>query len=223
MNTISSFLNQFDWGSLGEWVLRALAVLLCIIVHEVCHGLAAMRLGDPTAQQSHRLSLNPLRHIDPFGLLMMLVAGFGWAKPVPVDMRYFKHPKSGMAITSLAGPTSNFVLAFLALWVSGMLIRLTATPFLITVINFLLHVAILSTGLCLFNLIPFPPLDGFKIVLSFLPDRQYYRALRYERYGMIVLILVFFLGAGGHYLSSAILTVFRFLCTLSGFPYSVFS
>ena len=222
MNTIAYFLHQFDWRSLGEWLIRAAAVLLCIIVHELCHGLVALQLGDPTAQQNHRLSLNPLRHIDPFGLLMMLVAGFGWAKPVPVDMRYFKHPKSGMALTSLAGPASNFILAFLALWGSGMLLKFSSAAFSMVIIQFLMQVAILSTGLCLFNLIPFPPLDGFKIVLSFLPDALYYKALRYERYNMIVLILAFFLGVGGQYLSEAILAFFRFLCMLSGFPYSSF-
>lgn len=219
MSGISTFLSQFDWGSLGEWVLRAVAVLVCIMVHEVSHGFVAMSLGDPTAKQSHRLSLNPIHHIDPIGLLMMVVAGFGWAKPVPVDMRYFKNPKSGMALTALAGPASNFVLAFFALWVAGLLLKLDTTSFLISVIQFLLLVAIMSIGLCLFNLIPFPPLDGFKIVLSFLPDSLYYKALRYERYGMIVLIMVFFVGFGGQYLTDAIRVVFRFLCMLSGFPY----
>ena len=104
-----------DFASMSAAVLRVAAIILCMTVHETCHGLAAYALGDPTAKSMHRLSLNPLRHIDWLGLALMFVAGFGWAKPVPVDLRYFKKPKQGMALTALAGPVSNFVLAFLAL------------------------------------------------------------------------------------------------------------
>ena len=217
-----SFWNMFDWERLSGWILRAAAVLICIIVHEISHGVAALCLGDPTAKQRHRLSLNPLRHLDPVGLLMMLFVGFGWAKPVPVDTRYFKHPKSGMALTALAGPLSNFLLAFSLLLGSRFLLGLEMTNTLIQVIRFLLQTAMLSTGLCVFNLIPFPPLDGFKILSAFLPDRIYYRVMQYERYGMLVLIAVFWIGGGSRFLSVAIQEVLRLLCALSGFPYSVF-
>ena len=88
-----------DWSSMGAMALRIVAVLLCLVVHEVCHGLAAYWLGDPTAKQSHRLSLNPIHHLDPFGLLMMVVVGFGWAKPVPVDPRYFRKPMCRRSFT----------------------------------------------------------------------------------------------------------------------------
>ncbi len=216
-----SFWNMFDWGQVLDWVLRAAAVLICIMVHEVSHGAAALWLGDPTAKSQHRLSLNPLRHLDPLGMLMMLFLGFGWAKPVPVDMRYFKHPKSGMALTALAGPASNFVLAFLMLFVSGLLLQLQLTSFLAQLISFLLQVAILSIGLGIFNLIPFPPLDGFKIISAFLPDRIYYTVMGYERYGILVLIAVFWLGGGGRFLSVTITAALRFLCTISGFPYAL--
>jgi Zn-dependent protease len=218
-----SFWNMFDWGQLGDWVLRAVAVLLCIIIHEVSHGAAALCLGDPTAKQQHRLSLNPLRHLDPLGLLMMLFLGFGWAKPVPVDPRYFKHPKSGMAVTALAGPLSNFLLAFFLLLGSGFLIKLEMTNALYQLVSFLLQTAMLSTGLCVFNLIPFPPLDGFKILSAFLPDRIYYRAMQYERYGMLVLIAVFWIGGGSRFLSQIIQAVLRLLCGMTGFPYAVFA
>ena len=103
-----------------------MVVLLCLVVHEVCHGLAAYWLGDPTAKRNHRLSLNPLRHLDPFGLLMMVVVGFGWAKPVPVDPRYFKNPKGGMAITALAGPLSNLIMAYLSALALGALSAVAA-------------------------------------------------------------------------------------------------
>ena len=163
-----------------------------------------------------------MRHLDPVGLLMMLFVGFGWAKPVPVDTRYFKHPKSGMALTALAGPLSNFLLAFLLLLGARFLLGLEMTNTLIQVIRFLLQTAMLSTGLCVFNLIPFPPLDGFKILSAFLPDRIYYRVMQYERYGMLVLIAVFWIGGGSQFLSVAMQEVLRLLCALSGFPYSVF-
>ena len=117
MGALSQFTQSINWSDLGDMVLRVAAILICLIIHEVSHGLAAYKLGDPTAKMNHRLSLNPLRHLDLFGTLMMVVVGFGWAKPVPVDPRYFKKPKQGMAITALAGPLSNFVLAFLsAIW-----------------------------------------------------------------------------------------------------------
>ena len=104
MNSFQELLRSIDWGSLTDALLRVLGVFLCLTVHETCHGLAALALGDPTAKREHRLSLNPLHHIDWFGLAAMLLVGFGWAKPVPVDMRYFKKPKQGMALTALAGP-----------------------------------------------------------------------------------------------------------------------
>ena len=100
-----------DFASLERTALRVAGALLCIILHEMCHGFAAYALGDPTAKRQHRLSLNPLHHIDWLGFVSMVITGVGWAKPVPVDMRYFKHPKQGMALTALAGPVSNLVLA----------------------------------------------------------------------------------------------------------------
>ena len=107
---LTNLWNALDFGSLESILLRVASVFLCLTIHETCHGLAAYALGDPTAKRAHRLSLNPLRHIDWLGLIMMVAAGFGWAKPVPVDPSYFKKPKQGMALTALAGPVSNFVL-----------------------------------------------------------------------------------------------------------------
>ena len=117
LHYLQELFQALDVVSLLNAVLRVAAVLLCLTVHETCHGLAAYALGDPTAKAMHRLSLNPLHHIDWFGLLMMLAAGFGWAKPVPVDPRYFKKPKEGMALTALAGPVSNFLLALLLIFI----------------------------------------------------------------------------------------------------------
>ena len=111
MNSFQELLRSIDWGSLTDALLRVLGVYLCLTVHETCHCLAALALGDPTAKREHRLSLNPLHHIDWFGLAAMLLVGFGWAKPVPVDMRYFKKPKQGMALTALARPESKLMQA----------------------------------------------------------------------------------------------------------------
>lgn len=190
-------MNHMDWDGLVALLLRLAAVLICIMIHEISHGLSAYWLGDPTAKMQHRLSLNPLRHIDPFGALMMLLVGFGWAKPVPVDMRYFKKPKSGMAITALAGPISNFVLAYLMLLIAYTVLAFSgaaASNMVWKIIDFCTLTASLSIGLGVFNLIPFPPLDGSKVLGAFLPDRIYYKILRYEFAGTLVLMALLWLG-----------------------------
>jgi Zn-dependent protease len=198
MSDFFQFLSAIDWSSLGTLLLRVTAILLCLVIHEVSHGLAAYRLGDPTAKRSHRLSLNPLRHLDFFGLLMMITVGFGWAKPVPVDPRYFKNPKRGMAITSLAGPVSNFIMAYVCYGVANALCGVEAargtTALLEGIIQFLAILVYMNIGLGIFNLIPFPPLDGSKVLAMFLPDRAYVRWMRLERYGMVVLMVILCLG-----------------------------
>ena len=216
MHYLTNLWNALDFGSLGSILLRLCAVFLCLTIHETCHGLAAYALGDPTAKRAHRLSLNPLRHIDWLGLAMMFVAGFGWAKPVPVNPNYFKKPKQGMAVTALAGPASNFLLALLAMLISR-LIYLYApyNPVWQTVFDFCLYtVAPLSIGLGLFNLLPLPPLDGSKVLAMFLPDRAYAVWMRYERYGMLVLLLLSFADIGSSFISNAILGVYSAFFTL---------
>lgn len=199
-----------DWGFLRETVSRVLAVLLCLTVHETCHGLAALALGDPTAKSMHRLSLNPLRHIDWLGLGMMLVAGFGWAKAVPVDPRYFRKPKRGMALTALAGPASNLLLAFLAL-AAGWAVSEFAPYNGVwnAVFEFCVFtLAPLSIGLGLFNLLPIPPLDGAKVLGGLLPDRTYFQLMRHERYGMLVLLALSYLGVTSRLINGAIMRVY---------------
>ena len=216
LHYLQNLFHALDFTSLGSAALRMAAVLLCLSVHETCHGLAALVLGDPTAKARHRLSLNPLRHIDWLGLAMMFVAGFGWAKPVPVNPNYFKKPKQGMAVTALAGPASNFLLALLAMLISR-LIYLYApyNPVWQTVFDFCLYtVAPLSIGLGLFNLLPLPPLDGSKVLAMFLPDRAYAVWMRYERYGMLVLLALSFADIGSSFISNAILGVYSAFFTL---------
>ena len=215
MHYLSNLWAALDFGSLLSMVTRLAAVLLCLTVHESCHGLAAYALGDPTARREHRLSLNPLRHIDWFGLLMMFVAGFGWAKPVPVNPNYFKKPKQGMALTALAGPVSNLLLAMLLLLGARITIaHYVDTAFCIALLNFLARTAYMSVGLGLFNLIPISPLDGSKVLFAFLPDRAYLTLMRYEKYGMVLLFLLVWLGVGDNILGEGIYRVYGLLVDL---------
>ena len=223
MSALTQFTQSINWSDLGDMVLRVAAILICLIIHEVSHGLAAFHLGDPTAKMNHRLSLNPLRHLDLFGTLMMIVVGFGWAKPVPVDPRYFKKPKQGMAVTALAGPASNFILAFLsAIAVNGIMgavsVRGEGTA-LITSARFFYLLVLLNIGLGIFNLIPFPPLDGSKVVAMFLPDRAYIRWMQLERYGMFVLMALLWLGVFDGFLYAGRTHVMDWMLARTEFAY----
>lgn len=193
MNEFLQWLNQLEFARLLDLIVVVSASLLCITVHETCHGLTAYWMGDDTAKRMGRLSLNPLRHVDLMGLVMMAIVRFGWAKAVPIDMRRFRNPKVGMAITALAGPLSNVLLM-----IAAMLLRsVVFVPYLMSdhlvwqyAVLFLEYIAVLSAGLAVFNLIPIPPLDGSKVLFAVLPARYYDRLMRIERYGMILLALV---------------------------------
>ena len=215
LHYLEELFRALDFGSVQDALLQMAAVLLCLTVHETCHGLAAYALGDPTAKARKRLSLNPLRHIDWFGLAMMFFVGFGWAKPVPVDSRYFKRPKAGMAITALAGPVSNLVLAFLLVIISKVIyLYAPYTAMLDVIYQFLIQTAVLSVGLGLFNLIPIPPLDGSKVAAVVLSERAYETLMRYERYGVLILLLMSFGNIGGNFVGRAISVVFSAIVNL---------
>ena len=219
LHYLRELFDALDLASLSDAVRRVAAIFLCLTVHETCHGLAAYALGDPTAKSMHRLSLNPLRHIDWLGLVLMFVAGFGWAKPVPVDLRYFKKPKQGMALTALAGPASNFVLAFLALLACKGILHVPYSDLWGMLFFFCYYTAILSIGLGVFNLIPIPPLDGSKVLAVLLPDRLYGTWMHYERYGMLVLLALSFAGIGTGFIDVAINGVYTAMSTLLGMPF----
>ena len=213
---LQNLFEALDFASMWDAVLRVAAIFLCLTIHESCHGLAALVLGDPTAKSMHRLSLNPLRHIDWLGLFLMFTVGFGWAKPVTVDPRYFRSPKKGMAITALAGRVSNLVLAIIAIFISkAIYLYIPYSPAADSVFSFFLYtLAPLSVGLGVFNLIPIPPLDGSKVLGALLPDRTYFTLMRYERYGMILLLVLSFVGVGGSAIGQVIFQVYAGLVNL---------
>lgn len=213
-DAILAWMRQLDFGFLTDTLMIVAASLLCITVHEFSHGLVALWMGDKTAKRQGRLTLNPLRHIDPMGLILMAIARFGWAKPVPVDMQNFSKPRLGMALTALAGPVSNIVFAFIALLLRGALMLLLSEPdhagWLLFVIEFLACLVILNCGLAVFNLLPVPPLDGSKVFAAFLPVRFHRWLMRFELYGMIflaVLLLTDLLDNPLYHLRSTLLSV----------------
>ena len=199
MDAFRAWLAQLQFDGVWQTAVLVAASLLCITFHETCHGLAAYRLGDNTAKRMGRLSLNPLKHVDLMGLIMMALFRFGWAKPVPVDMRNFKNPKAGMALTALAGPVSNVVLAYAAVVLCNFVMfladRLGSTWLLLALAQFFVYVEIISAGLAVFNVFPIPPLDGSKVLFALLSDRAYDRLMRYEKYGMGLLMALLVTGA----------------------------
>ena len=194
------------------------AVLLALSFHEMCHAYAANKLGDPTARNLGRMTLNPAKHFDPLGFLCMVLFRFGWANPVPINSRYFKKPKRDMALTALAGPVSNLLqgLAALLLMFVGTRLyfgRLTGTTSnnlfglyftmilngedalmrILGILFYLLWIyATLNFVLAIFNLIPVPPFDGSRLAFVFLPDKIYFGLMKYERYSMFICLLLFY-------------------------------
>lgn len=188
MNAIQSIWSGLDWSVPLDMLLGVIPALICITLHELSHGYVAYLLGDNTARDAGRLTLNPIRHIDWMGLIMMVAFRFGWAKPVPVNMFRFRNPKKGMAITALAGPICNLVLGILFLFFYGLLyIPLKGSHVLLETVYI---TAYLSLSLSVFNLLPIPPLDGSKVLFSMMRSDRYYQLMRYERYGMLLLLVM---------------------------------
>lgn len=210
---VSSFISELPF-----FLLSLPVVLIALSVHETAHGYVAYKLGDPTAYSLGRLTLNPLKHFDPIGLVFMVIFHIGWAKPVPINTRYFKNPKRGMAITAAAGPASNLLLALLfaallrlavlgaqlfyeeeLLAILKMLIlgqtdvTVGAGIKLLAVLAYILHMGVIvNVSLAIFNLIPIPPFDGSRIAHLYLPTKWYFAIMRYERILLIVVIASIF-------------------------------
>ncbi len=190
-------------SSLTEFLYSIPCILIALTVHEVAHGWMAYKLGDPTAKAMGRLTLNPLKHIDPIGALCMLFFHFGWAKPVPINSRYFKKPKRDVALTALAGPVSNILMAFCGILLYSILraifLRVGAlSSFGATVQQLILYLLFyfyyLNLGLAVFNFLPVPPLDGSRIFLVFLPQKYYFGIMKYERYIQLALMICLWFG-----------------------------
>lgn len=170
-----------------EYIYSLPGLFIAIIFHELAHGFMAYFLGDNTAKSAGRLTLNPVKHIDPVGFLSMLIFKFGWAKPVPIDPRNFKNRKIGILLVSLAGPISNFVIALLV----ALLLKFNIVKN--SLIYELLVIALwYNIMLGVFNLLPFPPLDGSKIMASLLPTKLEFYFYKYERYFYLILIILIF-------------------------------
>ena len=184
--------GKIDFITLIMQVLSSLAVIfLTLPVHEFAHAYTATKLGDPTPRYTGRLTLNPLKHIDYLGAASILLFGFGWAKPVEVNTRYFKNPKRDMAITAVAGPVSNLVVCFISVFIATLITEIfpfSDVAFYIGV--FLINIGYINVYLAVFNLIPIPPFDGSRLLSAFLPYKYYYALMRYEnylRYGVLIL------------------------------------
>lgn len=191
-------------GNIFETLLEAFrellysipAILLSISLHEASHGFMSYRLGDPTPKNMGRITLNPFKHLDPLGTLCLLITRrFGWAKPVQVNPMYYKNRKWGMALVALAGPLSNFILAFASL-IAYILIGRFAPVNAVTnyIHSFFFTMVFMNIGLGVFNLFPIPPLDGSKILSVVLPEHTYFKIMRYEQYIQVVLLICLFMG-----------------------------
>lgn len=185
-------------------------VLIALTFHEFSHGLVSSKLGDPTPKYTGRLTLNPLAHLDPVGAILMMLTGFGWAKPVQINPRYYKNPKRGMAITAAAGPVSNLILAFISMLIYTLILIISYKTGIISVSaansagSFLYMFSYVNLSFLVFNLIPIPPLDGSRILGLFLSSEAYFKLQQFERYSFILIIVLSVTGAFGHIIGTGV-------------------
>jgi len=190
-------------------IMLPVIILMSLSIHEFAHGIVSYGLGDPTAKNRGRLTLNPLKHIEPIGTLCMFLFGFGWAKPVPVDPRYYKKPKKGMALCGLAGPAVNLAIGVNAYAIYCGAVWLAYHPYVLSGIWFMKYVSdtvyvilaqifgmvgYYNIILAVFNLLPIPPLDGSRLLYAFLPDEYYFGVMKYERVIMFIMLALLWIG-----------------------------
>lgn len=214
--------NGFTIQTFINLLVRVFIIFSVLPFHEYAHALLATKQGDPTAKLSGRLTLNPLAHIDPIGALMIIVAGFGYAKPVPVNVRNFKDPKKGMAITALAGPVSNLLLAFISIVFMNIVALMSNGTVVQVTLLFLYYNAVININLAVFNLLPIPPLDGSRLLAVILPDKYYYKVMQNERMLMIIILVLIFTGILTRPLIFLSGTVYKALSVFVGFFFRLF-
>ena len=187
---VGNFFNGITWMQL---IAKAIVIFCCIPIHECAHAWVALKLGDHTAERYGRVTLNPFAHLDPWGTIMILAFGVGYAKPVPVTSYNFRKPKLDMAWVAVAGPLSNLVMAicFLLIGKINYLVDGTGGTYAnisMTVMSFMRFAAYININLAVFNLIPIPPLDGSRVLMALVPDGVYYRLERLERYSVYLIL-----------------------------------
>ena len=206
-------MRYFSTDTLIQFLFVVPCVLIALTFHEFAHGYMAYKLGDPTAKNFGRLTLNPLKHLDPIGTICMIFFHFGWAKPVPINSRYFKKPRRDMALTAAAGPIMNFILALFGVLVCRILTKIfVAFPAQSDFVYYIQYAALtlfsyfhmLNLSLGVFNLIPIPPLDGSRIFYIFLPQKWYFGVMKYEKYIQRALLVLLWTGLLSRPLSAAV-------------------
>lgn len=206
-------MRYFSTDTLIQFLFVVPCVLIALTFHEFAHGYMAYKLGDPTAKNFGRLTLNPLKHLDPIGTICMIFFHFGWAKPVPINSRYFKKPRRDMALTAAAGPIMNFILALFGMLVCRILTKIfIAFPAQSDFVYYIQYAALtlfsyfhmLNLSLGVFNLIPIPPLDGSRIFYIFLPPKWYFGVMKYEKYIQLALLVLLWTGLLSRPLSAAV-------------------
>ena len=222
-------LDLFRYGFSLEVVISLMArifVVFCTLpIHEYAHALIATKLGDNTARLKGRLTLAPLAHIDPIGALMILLVGFGYAKPVPVNPRNFKNPKGGMALTALAGPVSNILMALIFMILANglnIVYVYTGAVFANAAVTFFVAAASINASLAVFNLLPIPPLDGSRIINLIIPSKYYFKIMKYERYIILGIFALIFVGVLDIPLSFLTGLLMKFVNFVARLPFMMF-
>lgn len=196
MLSILSYLRQGEYlEAIIAIISRCFVVFCCLPIHELAHGWVANKCGDDTAKLQGRLTFNPFAHLNPIGTIMIFLFGIGYANPVPVNPARLKHPRKDMALISLAGPLSNLIMAFVSVFIFyAVSVFDNGSTVMYAIMYFFYFAASVNVTLAVFNLLPIPPLDGAKILGAVLPDRIYFKYMQYERYVMIALFVLLFIG-----------------------------